>query len=99
MGDAPKRSRPTGEECHPTPTFLWYGAAVSQDEPAYIAVFVFDEEAGAADAREFAKRTVRADDISGVLVAQNVAVLLLPPATPDDRRRALRAVKTLRNER
>jgi hypothetical protein len=77
--------------------FLWYETDDTH-RGEHIAVFVFDEQAGAADARIYARDAARAANVSKVLVAKNVAVDLLPFATADERQRAQVAVSALRRQ-
>lgn len=76
--------------------FLWYGRDGGNEER--MAVFVYDEPTGATDARNLAKLWTGAADISEMLVARNVLVVILPRATPNERRGAVRAATALRRK-
>jgi hypothetical protein len=75
--------------------FLWYETDDTH-RGEHIAVFVFDEQAGAADARVYKQEAAGASNIDKVLVAKNVVVALLPYATADERERARAAVSVLK---
>jgi hypothetical protein len=75
----------------------WRGAhflAYSADGETRISCFVFDDP---RNVRPYMKLAAKAkNDVSRALAARNVVVLLLPEAKPDERRRAVAAVETLR---
>jgi hypothetical protein len=58
-----------------------------------VVCFVFDDPRTVPPYMKMAKR---AANVARALAVRNVVVLLLPEATPDERRRALAAVETLR---
>ena len=76
--------------------FLWYGPDGGNGER--LAVFVYDAPTGVIDARNLAKSFAGALGISEELLARNVLVVVLHPATRDERRRAHDAVTALRRK-
>lgn len=75
--------------------FLWYGADGGNGER--LAVFVYDDApTSAIDAQNLANQWAGTSDISELLVARKALLVVLPGATRDERRRAHKAVATLR---